>query len=149
MKKYVPGILQMLAIVAFMGAPVLAADEGRPEAPKEPVPIEGSKRTVMFPHDKGHEKIDCVVCHHKVDDKETFAKCSNEGCHDDLKARKGQSSLYFVMHGKGEELQHQTCMSCHVKEVAEKPDLKKPLTGCTGSKCHPGEKKKEAEESKS
>ena len=34
-------------------------------------------------------------------------------------------------------LKHQSCLSCHVKVVAEKPDLKKDLTGCAKSKCHP------------
>lgn len=132
----------MLAVAAIIGLTWgAAAAEDIPQAPKEPVAIQGSKKTVMFPHDKGHEKIDCVVCHHKVDGKETFAKCGAAGCHDDLKARKGQESLYFVMHSKSEELKHQTCMSCHLKEVAERPDLKKTLTGCSGSKCHPADKK--------
>lgn len=114
----------------------------QPAVPTEPLPIKGSKKTVMFPHDKGHEKIECVVCHHKVDDKQTFAKCSDAGCHDNLVAKKGVESLYYVMHSKSAELKHQTCMSCHTKVVAEKPDLKKALTGCHESKCHPEAKKK-------
>lgn len=121
-----------------------AATEARPEAPSEPVAITGSKKTVMFPHDKGHEKYDCVICHHKVDGKESFAKCADAGCHDDLTAKKGEKSLYYVMHSKSQELKHQTCMSCHVKIVAEKPDLKKALTGCSQSKCHPASKREAA-----
>ena len=29
------------------------------------------------------------------------------------------------------------CMGCHSKVGEEKPDLKKDLTGCAKSKCHP------------
>lgn len=134
-------LLLMLAVLAFSCPWAQAADDARPEAPKEEVPIQGSKKTVMFPHNKGHENIDCVVCHHPVDGKPTWLKCASSGCHDNLKEKKGQSSLYFVMHSKSEELKHQTCMSCHVKTVAEKPDLKKRLTGCSGSACHPAAKK--------
>ena len=100
----------------------------------------------MFPHDKGHEKIECVVCHHEVKGEPTFAKCSSSGCHDDLTAKKGENSLYFVMHSKSGDLKHQTCMSCHVQTVEDKPDLKKELTGCSGSKCHPKAKSSEGDE---
>lgn len=131
-----------LLLAAFCFLPFAAMAE-QPEAPKEPVAITGSKKTVMFPHDKGHEKYECVVCHHKVDGKETFAKCADAGCHDDLTGKKGEKSLYFVMHNKGADLKHQSCMSCHAKIVAEKPDLKKALTGCSQSKCHPGSGKKD------
>ena len=59
---------------------------------------------------------------------------------DNLKDKKGTNSLYYVMHAKEKAdapLKHQSCLSCHVKVVAEKPDLKKDLTGCAKSKCHP------------
>ena len=62
------------------------------------------------------------------------------GCHDNLKDKKGTNSLYYVVHAKEKAdapLKHQSCLSCHVKVVAEKPDLKKELTGCAKSKCHP------------
>lgn len=134
------GSLGLLAMLAFMSCPSRAADDAAPAAPEGPVAIKGAKKTVMFEHGKGHKDIDCVVCHHKVDGKATFAKCADSGCHDDLAARKGEKSLYFVMHSKSEELKHQTCMSCHVKTVAEKPDLKKAMTGCTASMCHPAQK---------
>ncbi len=140
-RRIVMGGVCGLCMLAFMAAPCLAADDGaQPEAPKGPVEIKGGKKTVMFAHDKGHKTIECVVCHHKVDGKPAFAKCADSGCHDDLTAKKGQSSLYFVMHSKSEELRHQNCMGCHVKTVAEKPNLKKQLTGCTGSYCHPAKK---------
>lgn len=134
-------ILLCSVLTSFLACPCLAAEE--PSAPSEPVAIKGSRKTVMFPHDKGHEKIECVVCHHKVKGEPTFARCASSGCHDDLTAKKGENSLYFVMHSKSEELKHQTCLSCHSKVVEEKPDLKKELTGCSGSKCHPKAKSDE------
>lgn len=126
--------LIMLGLLPFS---YVQARADQPAIPEQPVEVKGSKKTVMFPH-KIHEKIECVVCHHKVDGKESFDKCSTAGCHDDLESRKGMKSLYFVMHNKSAELKHQTCMSCHAKIVEEKPDLKKQLTGCTKSGCHPG-----------
>ena len=54
----------------------------------------------------------------------------------DLTAKKGEKSLFYVVHTKT-GLKHQTCLECHTKVVAEKPDLKKDLTGCAKSKCHP------------
>lgn len=148
--------LAIAAACLFAAGQVLAAEEkaaeaktadagketAQPDVPKEELAIKGSKKTVMFSHVKGHEKIECVVCHHKVNDVQTYAKCSNEGCHDNLKDRKGENSLYFVMHSKAEGLKHQTCMECHARTVAEKPDLKKQMTGCSGSWCHPGGDKK-------
>lgn len=161
------GTICAVALAAFLASPMLmaaekadsAADQAkpaeaaaseakaeRPNPPEGEIGIKGSRRTVMFSHQQGHKDISCVSCHHKVKDQETFKKCSTSGCHDDLKAKKGEHSLYFVMHNKGEELKHTTCMSCHVKTVADKPDLKKKLTGCSGSACHPGKKGDDAEE---
>lgn len=148
--KFALSALASLAIAALLASPCAAAGEAQPKAPEGPVAIKGSKKTVMFEHFKGHKDIECVVCHHKVDGKQTFAKCADAGCHDDLTAKKGEKSLYFVMHSKSEELKHQTCMSCHVKTVAEKPDIKKSMTGCAQSWCHPAKKDaKPAEEAKS
>lgn len=138
-----------IASLALQGQAPAAEDATQPEAPKEEVPITGSKRTVMFPHNKGHENIECVVCHHPVEGKPTWKKCASSGCHDNLTEKKGESSLYFVMHSKSEELKHQSCMSCHVKTVEEKPDLKKRLTGCSGSACHPATKKAAEDDAKS
>lgn len=129
-----------MAPLAFLAAIFLAgpvwADDVQPQVPEQPLEIKGSKKTVMFPH-KPHDKIECVTCHHKVDGKANFQKCSDAGCHDNLTEKKGQSSLYFVMHSKSDELKHSSCLQCHAKIVAEKPELKKEMTGCKGSKCHP------------
>lgn len=113
-----------------------AAFAAQPAVPEKPVEMKGSKKAVLFPH-AAHSGVDCVVCHHMVDGRENFQKCSTSGCHDDLAAKKGQNSLYFVTHSRSPELKQQTCLSCHSKFVAEHEDMKKPMTGCKGSKCHP------------
>lgn len=115
----------------------LSAQAAQPAVPEQPVAVKGSKKTVMFPH-ASHAKIECVVCHHKVDGKENFEKCATVGCHDNLADKKGEKSLYYVMHGKSAELKHQSCLQCHAKVVETMPDLKKKLTGCKDSACHPG-----------
>lgn len=133
--KFLNMILMVCAAVFFMGSFALA-DDSQPPVPQQPLDIKGSKKTVIFPH-KSHEKIECVVCHHLVNDKPNFQKCADAGCHDNLVEKKGQNSLYFVMHNKSEELKHTSCLKCHAKIAEEKPELKKELTGCKGSKCHP------------
>lgn len=134
------GSMGLLALAALVACPTLSGAEGRPEVPGAPLPFSGSKKTVMFDHLKGHKDIECVVCHHRVDGKETYAKCANEACHFDLTAKKGVDSLYYVVHSKSKELKHATCLSCHTRTVAEKPDIKKQMTGCSQSWCHPGQK---------
>ena len=118
--------------------PAIAA---QPPVPADGLVLQGSnpKKSVTFNHST-HKTVECVVCHHPVDGKESYAKCATAGCHDNLKDKKGTNSLYYVMHAKEKAdapLKHQSCLSCHVKVVAEKPDLKKDLTGCAKSKCHP------------
>jgi NAD-dependent SIR2 family protein deacetylase len=119
------------SLVLALALPALAA----PTAPDKPLEFKGAQKTVMFPH-APHAKVECVTCHHLVNGKESFAKCGSAGCHDDLKAKKGEKSLYAVVHTRT-ELKHMTCLGCHSKVVAEKPELKKDLTGCAKSKCHP------------
>ncbi len=126
--------LAVLALCAF-GA-VSAHATATPAVPEGPIEFKGAKKTVMFPH-SAHAKVECVVCHHKVNGEANFQKCATSGCHDDLTAKKGEKSLYFVVHNKGADLRHQTCLACHSKVAEEKPDLKKELTGCSKSKCHP------------
>ena len=73
-----------------LALPALAA---QPPVPDKPLELKGSKKTVMFPHEP-HQKVECVTCHHKVQDKENFQKCATAGCHDDLTAKKGEKSLF-------------------------------------------------------
>ncbi|MDR2574140.1 MAG: cytochrome c3 family protein [Desulfovibrio sp.] len=129
MKKLSALLCLFILALAF---PALAAP---PPVPTDPLPVKGSKKEVMFPH-VPHQKVECVVCHHKVEGKENFQKCATAGCHDNLTEKKGEKSLYAVMHTK-EGLKYQTCIQCHAKVVAEKEELKKELLGCAKSKCHP------------
>ncbi|MBQ4567997.1 MAG: cytochrome c3 family protein [Desulfovibrio sp.] len=119
-------------LTLLLAVPALAS---QPAVPDKPLEFKGAKKTVIFNHST-HQKVDCVVCHHKVDDKANFQKCGTAGCHDDLTAKKGSKSLYAVVHTRT-GMKEETCMSCHLKLVAEQPDKKKELTGCAKSKCHP------------
>ena len=125
----IPAALLSLALAA----PAFAA----PAVPADGLKMVGSnpKKAVTFNH-SSHKAIECSVCHHPVDGKENFAKCATAGCHDDLAGKKGTKSLYYVVHSK-KDVKFQSCLQCHDKIVAEKPDLKKDLTGCAKSKCHP------------
>lgn len=109
------------SLVLALALPALAA----PTAPDKPLEFKGAQKTVMFPH-APHAKVECVTCHHLVNGKESFAKCGSAGCHDDLKAKKGEKSLYAVVHTRT-ELKHMTCLGCHSKVVAEKPNLRRIL----------------------
>ena len=124
--------LFVLAAVCLCAAPAQAS---RPDVPAQPLEFKGAnaKKAVMFNH-KTHSAYDCNVCHHEVNGKESYAKCATAGCHEDLTGRKSPA-LYAVVHNR-KDLKFQTCMSCHVKVAAEKPDQKKALTGCKGSLCH-------------
>lgn len=129
-------LLPLLLALSVFGLSAGALAATTPAVPDGPIAFKGSKKTVMFPH-AAHAKVECVVCHHKVNGEPTFQKCASSGCHDDLTAKKGEKSLYFVVHNKGADLRHQSCLACHSKVAEEKPDLKKELTGCSKSKCHP------------
>ena len=112
--------------------PVLAAD-----APADGLKMAASKKPVVFNHGT-HKDVACAECHHPIDGKEDYRKCSTAGCHDDFKAKKGTKSYYAVMHGK--KLKYDSCVSCHAKVVKEKAPkdkaFKKSMTGCKGSGCH-------------
>ena len=126
---------KVLVLTCIMVFALALSAFAAPAAPDKPLEFKGSQKTVMFPHTV-HAKIECVTCHHQVDGKETFAKCGSSGCHDDLTGKQGEKSLYYVVHTK-KELKHMNCFGCHSKVVEEKPELKKDLTACAKSKCHP------------
>ncbi len=114
-------------------APAMAA----PEVPADGLKMSATKKPVVFNHST-HTEVTCVTCHHPVDGKEDYRKCSTAGCHDDFKAKKGVNSYYFVMHSK--KAKFDTCVSCHADLVKEKAptdkDYKKKMTSCKGSGCH-------------
>ena len=130
-------LLLSVALLLFSaGVPVAAPDVTvAPEVPADEVVLSGSKKDVPFSH-LYHDSLACTVCHHLVNGKKQFAKCSTFGCHDDLMGRREMRSLYYVVHAQG-NLRHQTCMSCHIRAAEKAPDRKKELTGCSSSGCHP------------
>jgi hypothetical protein len=127
----IAGVLLSLAIFV-VAVPAIAA---RPPEPQHDIPFNGAKFKTQFPH-KGHERVECITCHHIVDDKETYLKCATAGCHDDVSG-KGDMSLFAVVHTR-EGLMHQTCIECHVKISIEAPELKRDIVSCNKSKCHGG-----------
>ncbi len=123
-------ILLALFVMAF-AVPVFA----QPEVPADGLKMELTKKPVVFNHST-HSTIECGACHHPVDGKENYQSCASASCHDDLKAKKGTNSYYFVLHAK-KGIKYDTCVSCHAKAVAEGKGDKKELTSCAKSKCHP------------
>jgi hypothetical protein len=84
---------------------------------------DGKKAVASFDH--ANHKMDCKVCHHKWDGAGPIVKCTNAGCHDDFKAKKGDRSAYNAFHDRKAEA---SCRGCH-------KNMKKGPTKCT--ECHP------------
>ncbi|MFV0423654.1 cytochrome c3 family protein [Oleidesulfovibrio sp.] len=123
--------VMVLALVAAFSLPVIAAD-----APADGLKMEQTKMPVIFNH-SAHADYKCVDCHHLVDGKESFAKCSTAGCHDNFdKKDKSVHSYYKIMHDR-KAADVPTCISCHNEVAGKDKDKKKELTGCKKSKCHP------------
>jgi hypothetical protein len=125
MKKALFTILACMALVGFVGLPMLQAVEA-PADMKIKAPDGYDKVTqpeVAFSH-KGHAKMDCKACHHKG---EATQKCSAAGCHDskDSKDKTSEHSFYKAFHDMKSE---HSCIGCHKKEA-------KGPTKCP--ECHP------------
>jgi cytochrome c553 len=108
--------VMVLALVAAFALPVIAA-----EAPADGLKMENTKMPVIFNH-SSHSSYQCADCHHPVDGKENLAKCVH--------------SYYKIIHDR-KATTVATCMSCHLEAAGSDKDLKKELTGCKKSKCHP------------
>ncbi len=130
MKKLVLSFLALF-VLAF-ALPALAA---QPEVPADGIQMKNGKKLVVFNHST-HKDTSCASCHHPVDGKEDFRKCSTAGCHDDFKAKKGVKSYYHVMHAR-KDTKFDSCVSCHLKVAGTDAAKKKELAGCAKSKCHP------------
>ncbi len=108
-----------------------------PKVPADGLKMEKTKKPVVFNHST-HTSVSCATCHHPVDGKEDYRKCSTAGCHDSMD-RKVKGSYYKVMHDK-KGTKYDTCLSCHVKIVKEKglkgDDAKKLVSCGKGSGCH-------------
>ncbi len=129
-------LLPLLALCAFLFAAVAYAEQ--PDVPADGIEMKNTKNPVVFNHTT-HKEIACGSCHHKVEGKENYGKCASAGCHDSFDRKdKSVKGYYRVMHAK--DMQYASCVSCHIETIKDKQDdaeLKKALTACKGSKCHP------------
>lgn len=126
MKKSFLGVLALLIVAAF-ALPVIAAD-----APADGLKMQATKLPVVFNHST-HAKVACVDCHHLVNGAENYSKCGNAGCHDSFdKKDKSIKGYYSLMHKNAKG-----CVACHKKAAGSDEAMKKALTGCKKSKCHP------------
>lgn len=122
----------MLLVTAFALTAVAAA----PSVPADGLELNKTKKMVVFNHST-HAAIGCSDCHHPVDGKEDYRACATAGCHDNLDQKdKSINSYYQAMHKKKGN-KYESCVSCHDKTAGADKDLKKQLTGCAKSKCHP------------
>lgn len=133
MKKIVMLSMSILVAIA-LALPAIAA---RPEVPVGPIKMALTAKAdkhVVFDH-VNHTAVDCALCHHEVEGVENYEKCSSAGCHDALGAKeKGIDSYYRMAHDRKLD---NSCLGCHAKAAKANPKLRKALTGCKGSSCHP------------
>jgi hypothetical protein len=129
--------LFLLGMFCMTAALVLPAFASQPETPADGIKMNFSgKKEVLFNHGT-HKDNGCQTCHHPVDDKENYGKCSNDGCHHIADTSdKSVNSYNLAMHKKKDN-KHQTCLSCHEKTAGDDKARKKELAGCSKSKCHP------------
>ncbi|GFM32468.1 cytochrome c3 family protein [Desulfovibrio subterraneus] len=126
-----PLFIALVAVLALAFAlPLIAAD-----APADGLKMEATKNPVIFNHST-HKSAKCVDCHHLVDGKENYKKCSDAGCHSAAAAdKKNAGSYYKIVHDKKAKMP--TCISCHADAAGADKEKKKALTGCKKSSCHP------------
>ena len=74
---------------------------------------EGKQRKFPVPfHHIKHEMYSCTRCHHKFYESYTIGSCSAEGCHCNIKKRKGPESFYAAFH-KIFDNSDRSCVDCH------------------------------------
>ena len=79
---------------------VLPAFADQPAVPSEPIKMALTKKPVVFDH-AVHKDRQCAECHHQVDGKDNFQKCSTAGCHDVLGQKdKTVHSYYRIAHDR-------------------------------------------------
>lgn len=123
-------------VMAFLLCTVPAMAE-RPAVPADGIQMNATKKKVVVFNHSTHTTVACEQCHHPVEGKADYRKCSTAGCHDSMDRKdKSVRSYYKVMHDKKLE-KYASCISCHVAEAAKAPEKKKALLSCKGSKCHP------------
>lgn len=133
MKKLL--ILVASCMIAVMALPAFAA---RPDVPADGIVMSHGKQQkgVVFNHST-HTAADCAACHHPVAGVEDYRSCASEGCHPIEKSDQTVPVPYYnaIHNKKAKDID--SCVSCHTKFAAANPDVKKELTGCKASKCHP------------
>ncbi len=131
MKKVV--LLSMCALLVIaLALPAVAA---RPAVPEGPIKMALTAKAPVILNHATHTTVDCAVCHHAVDGVENYQKCSDAGCHDAIgNKEKGINSYYRIAHDRKLEA---SCIGCHVSVAKAKPEMRKTLTSCKGSACHP------------
>ncbi len=131
MKKYFLVGFVCAALVCFCALPSLKAAE----APADGLVLKMTKKHVVFNH-SAHKSLDCKTCHHTWDGKSAIQKCSTKGCHDNVDRKaKGVHSYYEAMHAR--KGSHDSCLACHKKVAKKDHSLRKKLTSCMHSACHP------------
>lgn len=125
--------LSCLLVVLLCASFVMA----QPEVPADGLKLHKTKRTVVFNHSTHKKDIACATCHHPVEGKENFAKCSTAGCHDNVTDRTDTSKKGYHNVFHNIELKSKTCNSCHLDVATKDPSKEQALTACAESKCHP------------
>ena len=132
MKRCILGAFALLVL-----ALALPASGVQPKAPADGLKLANTKQPVIFNHSTHEKDMKCDGCHHAVEGKENFGKCSNAGCHDVMERKEqGVKGYYRAMHAK-KDTKFSTCNSCHAQQAEKFTDKKKELTACKQSKCHP------------
>jgi hypothetical protein len=137
-KKRMPGIVVLLARACAL--PVHGQSpsaQPQPDVPADGIQMARTKQAVTFNHSTHQKGMQCIDCHHPVNDRLQFGKCADAGCHDSMDRKdKSAKGYYRVLHAKS-GTQFATCASCHAQASEKFPDRKKELTACKQSRCHP------------
>ena len=132
MKKTLVISLMCAALVCAFALPSLYAVDAPADMELHvPDGAKATKSPVPFSH-KGHASLECKTCHHKWDGKGDIKGCASEGCHTDMKDKRGDNSYYKAFHDRSET----SCMGCHKALKKAKKDT--GPTSCT--QCHPKKK---------
>ena len=129
MRKFTILSLALAAMLLVAGAVIAAPKAPEDAYVKLPEGATKTQQSIKFSH-KAHDALDCTACHHEWDGKGDIKSCSTDGCHTDMKERRGGGSYYAAFHAPQSTI---SCMGCHrVERQAGKTNVP---TACTA--CHP------------
>lgn len=120
-----------------IAVPAFASKADVPATPDDGIVMSHSgKKEVTFNHST-HATVECADCHHPVEGKVDYRPCATAGCHAiDRKDATETLSYNHALH-KPQGTKFNTCMSCHREIAGTDAELRRELTGCAKSKCHP------------